>query len=336
MRLISLAANKETFRAVNFNKTGASFILAKQDNPENSDKSKTYNGVGKSLLASLIDFCLGAGTNSKITKSLQSALPEWHFILKFEIDSRPYTVIRQANTPKYINLNEENLKLKYFHSKLQKLCFEIPEETEYLSFRSLLPFFIRPSRQSYINYDEPTKSGKAYQKQLYNAALLGLDISFSQKKMHLKQEIDKTKEQRRNIKDDPILKQFFEGDRDSSLALAELNEKIEILESNLQKFEVAENYYQIKQEADTIKNNLDEIQNKIQLRNINLESIDKSLEINPDISRSDIQNIYDESNLVFKSDIAKQLTDLETFYKDLIINRTKRLQNQKNEIISQP
>jgi uncharacterized protein YydD (DUF2326 family) len=335
MRLISLAASEPTFKTIFFNKTGASFILAKQDNPEQSDKSKTYNGVGKSLLVSLIDFCLGTKTGSKITKSLQLTLPDWHFILDVEIGNRSYTIVRHTNIPKYIDLNDEELTLNDFCSKLEKLCFDIPPKFQYLSFRSLLPFFIRPSKQSYISYDDPTKAGTPYQKQLYNAFLLGLDVTFSQAKMHLKKQIDDTEKLYKNIKNDPILKQFFEGYKDSSLALADLNEKIETLELDLQKFEVADDYYQIKQEADAVKNNLDKTQNKIKLRSINIDSINQSLKISSDVNRNDIQKIYDESKLVFHSDVEKKLIDLEKFYQDLTINRTKRLQSQKHEIISE-
>ena len=335
MRLISLAASEPTFKTIFFNKTGASFILAKQDNPEQSDKSKTYNGVGKSLLVSLIDFCLGTKTGSKITKSLQLTLPDWHFILDVEIGNRSYTIVRHTNIPKYIDLNDEELTLNDFCSKLEKLCFDIPPKFQYLSFRSLLPFFIRPSKQSYISYDDPTKAGTPYQKQLYNAFLLGLDVTFSQTKMLLKKQIDDTEKLHKNIKNDPILKQFFEGYKDSSLALADLNEKIETLELDLQKFEVADDYYQIKQEADAVKNNLDKTQNKIKLRSINIDSINQSLKISSDVNRNDIQKIYDESKLVFHSDVEKKLIDLEKFYQDLTINRTKRLQSQKHEIISE-
>jgi len=335
MRLISLAASESTFKTIVFNKTGASFILAKQDKPEQFDNSKTYNGVGKSLLVSLIDFCLGTKTGSKITKSLQSTLPDWHFILNIEIGNQPYTIVRHTNTPKHITLNDEELTLNDFCSKLENLCFDIPAGFQYLSFRSLLPFFIRPSKQSYISYDEPTKVGTPYQKQLYNAFFLGLDITLSQTKMHLKKQIDETNKLHINIKNDPILKQFFEGYRDSSLALADLNEKIETLELDLQKFEVADDYYQIKQEADTIKNNLDKTQNTIKLRSINIDSINQSLKISPDVNRNDIQNIYDESKLVFQSDVEKKLIDLERFYQDLTVNRAKRLQSQKHEIISE-
>jgi len=332
MRLISLAASERTFKTVVFNKTGASFILAKQDKPEQFDNSKTYNGVGKSLLISLINYCLGASTKNKITKSLQTTLPDWHFILKIEIKNQHYTIIRHTNSPKHISLNKEQLTLKAFCSKLESMCLEIPAECQYLSFRSLLPFFIRPSKQSYIYYDEPTTAGSPYQKQLNNAFLLDLDITLSQKKMLCKKQIDETNKSHNNLKNDPILKQFFEGYRDSSLALADLNEKIEKLDLDLKKFEVADDYYHIKQEADEIKNNLDKTQNKIKLKNINIDSINQSLKINPDVNRSDIQSIYDESKLVFQLDIEKKLIELEKFYQDLTVNRTRRLQQQKHEI----
>jgi uncharacterized protein YydD (DUF2326 family) len=59
MQLISVRANKTSFRPVVFNKTGLSFIVAKQKNPGSSEDGKTYNGVGKSLLVRIINFVSG-------------------------------------------------------------------------------------------------------------------------------------------------------------------------------------------------------------------------------------------------------------------------------------
>ena len=83
------------------------------------------------------------------------------------------------------------IKDKFFFCKrLESLCFSIPSNFQYLSFRTLLSFFIRPSKQSYQHYDLPIKEFKPYQKQLSNAFLLGLDIDLSDKKMQLNKEID--------------------------------------------------------------------------------------------------------------------------------------------------
>ena len=65
MRLVSLTANQPSFKPVRFNKTGVSFIVASQKDRANSDTHTTYNGVGKSLLVSLVHFCLGARPDGK-------------------------------------------------------------------------------------------------------------------------------------------------------------------------------------------------------------------------------------------------------------------------------
>ncbi|MCF6317865.1 MAG: DUF2326 domain-containing protein [Proteobacteria bacterium] len=332
MYLVSLKASEKSFKPIEFNSVGASFILAKQDNPEQNDNSKTYNGVGKSLLIALIDYCLGASTRNKITQSLHNSIPNWHFILKVKINNLNYEIIRHTNNPKHILLNTEELTIKDFCNKMEKLCFNIPSNFKFLSYRSLLPFFIRTSKQSYINYDEPFKVGSPYQKQLYNAFLLGLDVTLSQNKMQLKKGIDEINKSHKNIKDDPILSQFFYGNKDSTLALVDLDEKITQLELDLKQFEVADDYYQVKEDADAIKVNIDEIQNQIYLKKINVENINKSLKISPDVSREVIQNIYTQSKLVFQQTTEKQLSDLEQFYYDLTINRTKRLESNKKKI----
>jgi len=335
MRLISLTANKTTFKSINFNKNGASFIVAKQNNPEQFDNTKTYNGVGKSLLVALINFCLGASKKNKITKSLQEKLPDWQFVLTVEIKDRSYKIERHANSPSKIKLNNESLAVSVFCEKLQKLCFDISLDIQYLSFRSLLPFFIRPSKKAYVEYDEPEKVGTPYQKQLYNAFLLNLDVNLSQTKMLLKKEITDTNKLHQNIKKDPILKQFFEGYQDSSLALVDLDEKINKLEKDLKSFEVADDYYQIKQESDDIKRKIDKTQNAIELKNNSIKNIEQSLKISPDVDKKDIKNIYNESKLVFQINVEKQLSELEIFYQSLTINRGRRLQQQKQLILSQ-
>ena len=75
MRLISLTANRESFRALHFRPKGLSLILAKQKTPGSGEDTRTYNGVGKSLAIALIHFCLGSSTSD----GLRKGIPEWEF-----------------------------------------------------------------------------------------------------------------------------------------------------------------------------------------------------------------------------------------------------------------
>ena len=181
MRLISISANQDSFKKIDFNSSGASFIIAEQKDRTQSDKKKTYNGVGKSLLVALIDFCLGASAGSKITEALISCdvLQDWKFTLELSIKGKPYIITRAVDNHKSIEMNDETLKLTEFHQRMQGLCLDIEEGLKFLTFRSLLPFFLRPSKTSYTRYDEPQRFGAPYQKLLCNTLFIRFGCRFS-------------------------------------------------------------------------------------------------------------------------------------------------------------
>ncbi|MCY4260902.1 MAG: hypothetical protein OXC91_11630, partial [Rhodobacteraceae bacterium] len=264
MRLISISANQDSFKKIAFNSSGASFIIAEQKDPTQSDKKKTYNGVGKSLLVALIDFCLGAKVDSKITKALIlcDALQDWKFTLKLSIKGKPYIITRSVDNHKSIEMNDETLTLKEFHQQMQELCFDIEEGLKFLTFRSLLPFFLRPSKTSYTQYDEPQKFGKSYQKLLYNAFLLGLDTVLADKKIVLKEQLTARRKSLRGAETDPIMREFFGHNQNVSedylLLLTDIEEQIKKLEGDLKSYRVAKDYYQRQEEADQLKKLIDE------------------------------------------------------------------------------
>ena len=330
MQLISLTANKETFKPVVFNsKSGINLIVASQKNPNNSDKGDTTNGVGKSLLISLIHFCLGSSSKPAFKNELKG----WEFALKFKIIDKEYLAERSTENQRKIKLNNEELSLKEFNNKLKDLVFEIPEDVSELSFRSLLPFFIRPTKASYTDERNPNAINKPFQIQMTNAYLLGLDVLLAQEKHKLKAEKDRIKELVKNLKSDNYLKDFFTGKKDVSLSQQELIEKIEVLEGNLKNFIVAEDYYEIQNEANDLKSDIERLQQKLELIKIQISNIDESRKITPDIEKGKIEQIYNEASIILQQDTIKQLEELEKFYTHLTINREKRLLDQKNELL---
>jgi uncharacterized protein YydD (DUF2326 family) len=257
MRLIELSANKQSFRPVKFNRTGPSFIVARQKDPESSDTKRTYNGVGKSLLVALVHFCLGSSKRQEF----EDALPEWEFSLKFAIGDNEYTAKRATDQQDIIYLNGTRLSPKKFNQKLGKLCFDIPDNGKYLSWRTLLPAFIRLNRSAYVTFDAFGGTKNDDQKQIINSFLLGLDVNLIVKKITMKKEKDRVKELTNNFKKDEVLKEFFSGNRDVSLSIRELTDQIRRMESDLAKFEVAEDYYDIKDQADNTQRDLQELSN---------------------------------------------------------------------------
>ncbi|NJO88050.1 MAG: hypothetical protein HC831_03105 [Chloroflexia bacterium] len=281
------------------------------------------------MLIAIIHFCLGSSPK----KAFKESLSGWEFILKFKIKNTAYTSKRNADKQNKIWLNREELSIKEFNSKLKKLVFEIPDDIGELSFRSLIPFFIRPTKASYIDERNPKAINKPFQVQMINAYLLGLDILLAQEKHRLKLEKDRIKDLVKNLKNDNYLKDFFTGKRDVSLSKQELSEKIEQLEHNLKNFKVAEDYYEIKQRADQLKQEIERLHQQLELIKIQIANIDESRKISPDIERDKIEQIYKEASVILQDQAIKQLSELEKFYEHLSRNREKRLLDQKNELL---
>jgi uncharacterized protein YydD (DUF2326 family) len=330
MQLIKVYSNQTSFRTVEFNRTGLSFVIAKQKNPGTSEKGKTYNGVGKSLLVRIIHFCLGAEV--KNYKTFCENLPGWEFFVDFEIGNKKYTAKRATNWPKKIVLNDEELNIDKFNREMRTLCFDIPDDVAFLSFRSLIPFFIRPKKESYVAYNEPGKTGLEYQTLLYNAFLLGLDVVLAQKKHDIKKEKDRIKNLEKNFKADALLRDFFSGDKDVSLTLVDLDERIKRLDDRLRNFKVAEDYNEVQLEADKVEAELFKLNNSVIMLQSNIENINRGLIFAPDMNKEDIKTIYGESKIHFPENMNKTLDDLEKFYEKLIFNRKRRLLEQQNNL----
>ena len=330
MQLIKVYSNKASFRTVKFNRTGLSFVVAKQKNPEASERGKTYNGVGKSLLVRIIHFCLGASVKSY--KIFCEKLSGWEFFVDFELGHNKYTVGRVADEPKKIFLNNEKMSVDKFNKKMNTLCFDIPNDISFLSFRSLIPFFIRPKKESYVAYNKPGKTGSDYQALLYNVFLLGLDVVLAQKKYKIRKEQARIETLEKNFKKDSLLKDFFTGNKDAALTLVDLEERIKLLDDDLSNFKVAEDYNEVQLEADKVEKELFTLTNSVIMLQNNVENINKSLKFSPDMNKEDIKAIYSESKIHFSENMSKTLDDLENFYEKLISNRKRRLLEQQNKL----
>ena len=333
MQLVKVYANKESFRTIEFNPSGLNFIIARQKNPGKNDDGKTYNGVGKSLLARIINYCLGASKSNYV--GFCEKLGGWEFYLDFTIGILKFTVKRSTDEPQKVFLNEEEYSIEKYKSKLQELCFSIPDNIGYLSFRSLLPFFLRPSKESYVDCMGPGNVKTEYQKLLYNAFLIGLDVKLAERKYKLRKEQEGIRNLENNFKKDQLLHDFFIGSKDISLELAEINDQIKKIEDDLSKFQVAENYHDIQRQADDIHNRLFSMNNEIVILDNNIKSVEKSIQIKPAITTSaaDLQKIYNEAKLFFNDDVKKTLQDIELFYANLTKSRIRRLTEQKNELM---
>ena len=141
MRLLKLSANKSSFRTVEFKPVGLSFVVGQKkvsdDLPRN--RTKTYNGVGKSLMLELIHYCLGSNGNDAFKRHLA----DWVFSLEVDADHKSHLISRSAGRPREITLDGEEISLKHLREWLNARCFETHSQVKGVSFRSLISPFVR-------------------------------------------------------------------------------------------------------------------------------------------------------------------------------------------------
>ncbi|RLD77742.1 MAG: hypothetical protein DRJ10_11430, partial [Bacteroidetes bacterium] len=188
-------------------------------------------------------------------------------------------------------------------------------------------------KASYNEYINPNAVKNDFQILITNAFLLGLDVVLAEEKYRLRKEKERIRKLVGELSNDKLLKDFFLGRKDIYLESQELEEQIGLLNNNLKNFKVADDYYDIKIEADKIKRELENIQNQIILYKNQIENIEESRKISPDIKKENIEKIYKEASVIIQEKAIKQLSELEKFYHHITTNREKRLLLQKNELV---
>lgn len=324
MRLIELRANKKSFHTVTFNPNGITVIAAIK---ETKDQRKTYNSVGKSLTIALIHFCLGSNPNKEFDK-----LEDWIFTLDFKIGNKNFTATRSTINQKEIELNDKKYSLKEFNKFLEEKLFEIKKNTKYVTFRTLLPRFIRYGEDGYISNERYIKGEKQLATLLNNAFLLGLDTELILKKAELREKelnISKLKTQLNN----PEFKAIFgtENKKDLEIKIVELETLINRYRKSIDEFVIAEDYNSIRKEADKISYDLKNYKNKASKLQIAISNIDKSLEIQPDISKEQIIKLYENAKFELGEMIIKKLNELEQFNSQILDNRKRKLIQEKRD-----
>ncbi|MBX7044733.1 MAG: DUF2326 domain-containing protein [Ignavibacteria bacterium] len=330
MQLIKLYSNKDSFRNILFNENGLSIILAKQekDFEDSKDLKKTYNSLGKSLSIALLHFCLG----SNKVEEFSEKLADWVFLLDFKIGEEFFTSQRSCEDQNKIVLNGEELGIKEFNKKLGEKVFYLNNTMKHLSFRNLIPRFIRSSKSSYVKFDKfiDHEERNPFGQLLCNSYLLGLDVELIYKKFDLVSDLETTQNRIKNLEKEPHIKEFLKIDSEKDIEndLIDLQNKIGKLERDLKNFEVTENYNEYVEQANSLKNDIKFLENDINNLNIAILNIQKTLEIKPDIEPDKIKRLYENAKANLHDIVKKKLDEVYKFNNAIWKDRERRLKQE--------
>lgn len=329
MRLLELSANHDTFHSVHFNRNGLSLVIGKKSNPEDRDREHSTNGVGKSLLIYLVNFCLGSSENP----SLYEHLPDWEFTLTFELESQVHKVTRSTSKQDQVQLDGEVTDLESYKQLLGRELFGLKgKPVKHLTFRGLISLFLRQGKHAYVAFEKTQKLERQYAQQLRNAFLLGLDEKLVDRKRELKEEKDNIKSIRAQFGKDSLLREYFHGEKDAGLELRDLEDEISRLEIKVRDFRVADNYEEISASYEKVRRSWKEANNELSSHRSSLRQIELSLQEQPDVSLKDVRRVYKSVQIDLPELVKKHLDEVEQFHLDLTRSRSLRLTSEKHRI----
>ena len=328
MRLLKLSANMPSFRTVTFNRSGLSFVVGAQKSADHTprNRTKTYNGVGKSLMIELIHFCLGSNPNDAFKKYLGS----WTFELSVEVDRQPHVIRRNAGDQSELSLDGAKITLAKLREWLLARCFDVVPNVKGLTFRSLISTFLRAGRGAYERFDRAEEHDglNPYYAMARNAFLLGLDLPLAQAKFDLRSRQASLAKTMKQLESDPLFASLFAEDK-AGIELTSLREEAARLEANLRDFSVAEDYRGIQQEADAVKRELEAARRELVKVSDAIGQVGRSLASETDLDAAKVAQLYAEAEADLPTLIRKRIADVLAFQAELQRRRAFRLTGER-------
>ena len=326
MRLLALSANVSTFRPVTFHRTGLSLVVAEQ---RSRDASETYNGVGKTLLLELLHYCLG----SRRIPALKQHLRGWVFALTIEIAGVEHTVSRPTDEPNAVRLNGQDISLNRLREFLERAALETESSIPRLSFRSVVPRFIRSGKSAYteFRYASEGESKQPYDSMLKSAFLLGLDTAPARKKLELRKRQESLTETMKQLQQEPLFAELLAEDT-LEIELVALKEQAVRLQNDLEAFQVAADYHEIEQEANRIKRKLDGHRRQTIKLSEAIAQIGRSLETKGELPVERVVGLYREAKVALPEAVQRRIEDVVAFQKELQQKRWLRLSQERQRL----
>jgi uncharacterized protein YydD (DUF2326 family) len=324
MQLISLEANKPSFNTVKFNPTGLTLIVGKSTS---TDKNNTYNGVGKSLLLQIVNFCLGS---NKIA-AFEQYLSGWEFTLSFKIGDEEFTANRAADKQNKIYLNDKEFGQTAFNAEMEKKLVDIPDDSPYLTFRTVLSRFYRTGRGSYVSTLATAKE-QPFSSLVNNAFLLELDLDYVYQKRKTRKRYQELEKFEKSFKKDPVIREYYTGDLDVEFEISRLSQDVKKLESDIKNYNVAENYAAIQAEADRMAEQLSQMKNRLYYLSTSIKNIKHSMSLYQDMDLEKVYSLYGEITELFKEGTLQTLENVTEFHKNIHIKRSERLAKELKKL----
>lgn len=329
MKLISLKANKDHFRTVEF-RDGLNVVLAERT--EVSKDTDSRNGVGKTTLFQIIDFCLG-GRVSKGDSLEKLQGSDWEFTLQLAFeDDRQLAVTRALDDSGSIRLLGDVAELnvgdasptsigpKAWTGWLGARCFQLPTDAvrgEYdPTFRRLFGHFLRFRAEAYVSPFETFGKQPPHQTQADNSFLLGLDWRLATEWQRWK---DRGKAL--GVLGKSNLDELGErlGELESQRVRSEAQRRR--LAEQIENFEVLPEYRDVERRANDITGQMQALANAITVNSRLLDLYRAQLATENSDDTAAVLSTFEEAGVVFGDALTRSVEAIVAFHAEVAKNR---------------
>ena len=338
----SVTANKASFRSVTFNE-GLNLIVAERFH-ESTD-TNTRNGLGKTTLFRIIDFCLGSDVNRPGVLSTNYLKgQDWEFSVDLDVRGRRVKVTRAVDDDKIIRIvgdvsgwpiQPDTLPLDGFYpytvDQWRKILgwalFDLPnvagakdENLEMPTARKLLCFFLR---KNFNNPLQPIFVSKTEDMSI--AYLLGLNWEYVSRIT----EVEKLEKDANTIKSAANL-DLKKWHKDAKVLQAECNyleSSLKEIKHQLDDFNVLPGYEEIEQRVNALTLEIHGLKNRV----ISEQGRLKAARRNLDRAREallPVDALYAECGLVFPDAVKERIENVRAFHESVTGNRRVILERE--------
>lgn len=334
-------ANQKSFHPVKFT-SGLNIILAERT--KTSTQKDTRNGLGKTTLIEIIDFCLGSQGKALRLEQLK----EWIFTIDITLAGNRVKATRATRAHNKIVIDgptdgwieqpdkdndtgEIVFNLERWKTVLGWALFGLPrtDDTHKYkpTYRSLISYFIRNSVDAYSDPFRHYRQQKTWDIQLHIGYLLGLNWEYASRWQELKDQENALNALNMAIKTGAIENTLgsvgeLEAER------VRLEGQTEIEKNALSDFKVHPQYEAIQEEADRFTLIIHEQTNKNVTDKWKLARYRQSVSREIPPSEVAIQKLYEETGLVFPDSVQRSLAEAKVFHKKIIDNRKRFLETE--------
>lgn len=324
MKLLKLTSNNSNFRTINF-QPGLNIVVGTQLTKE---QKKSINGIGKSMSLNLVHYMFGSTFKTKAEKKLEKFLSKYgDFILTFNHNGEEYIIKKNFSQNEYYVNGSKILKTNY--PKYLNDIF-LGKEDAKPTFKQIFNCFARRYSSEVSYYSNMlTQQGRPledYHQRYTNLSLLGLNMKLVEESNMIKEKLSKLDKAKTTIEE---YKKVLDNSN-----LNDIKDEIIVLKSDLKNFLITENFDNLKKEADSLTEQINNLRNKIYFLENRLLRKEKSFEASKStqIDLQKIKDLYDEANFFFSDKVVKRLEDAQSFHTTLIQNRKNRLSYEISEL----